>query len=249
MKPILILFILLNSVFLFGQQEYKWINVPYASNNMAEYPFVDEYLNLHGPVKKLEQNIGNNPSIPPLSRDLVLKFNPSGQLLYVKQFIADIGLEEVSSYRYYELEYDSAGHVINEMKTMVDKGDTVFYRKKDDVSWFWTKAPNPVKVNAKGHSLVFAMNGDTTYSFNDDWGRKTRDSIPDSGETMAHEIIYNYFEDSIAVQVNFSEWTEGNYVISYRLDTYGNWVEKRVSYQSDLMPMTIYRRRITYFNE
>ena len=242
---IIILFLTITSNVL-GQSEYKWINIPYLSNNISEYPYIDEYLNLHGSVKNLKQFVGHN-NLLPLGRDLNLEFDIEGKVISVQSFISDIFIDELSSFTFYEFEYDSKGNIKNEMKTHVDKGDTIYLKKTNDVSWFSHISPEPVKVNAQGNSFIYTSDGDTTFSFYDSHGRKILDSIPDSGHTMTHNLTYTYYQDSIVVKVVFDSWREGNHIISYKLDRHGNWIEKRVTYESDLLFPRSYRRQITYY--
>jgi hypothetical protein len=136
---------------------------------------------------------------------------------------------------------------MNEMKTHVDKGDTIFLKKTNDVSWFSHTSPDPVEVNELGNSIVFAFNGDTTFSFYNDDGRKILDSIPDSGHTMAHNLTYTYYPDSIVVDVEFDSTNDEDHIISYKLDDRGNWIEKSLVHENDRLLSKRYIRQITYY--
>lgn len=229
-----------------AQKIYKWINIPYLSNNMTEYLYIDEYLNLHGQVESIKQYVGHS-ELPPGSRDLFISYNKEGKVTSVKRFISDNMDNGSSSYTFYNFYYNASGNLTKEEKTHIDKGDTIITKKSDDVSWFSLKAPDPIRSDPSGRPLICTLNGDTTFSFYDSNGRKVLDSIPDSGHTMAHKLTYTFYDDSITVRITYPSTNKYGGSISYKLDDLGNWIEKKAVYNNNALFTARYTRRITYY--
>jgi|GEM_PF-6245767 len=81
------------------------------------------------------------------------------------------------------------------------------------------------KRDSKGNIKTLSGPMDSTYSFYDTHGRKIRDSIPGSGYTMQHEIMYTYKVDSIFVETKYRNETKLLDKI-FIVDSLGNWVKK-----------------------
>jgi hypothetical protein len=229
----------------FCQDEYRWINIPYSSNDMSDHPYIQGYLNLNDSVKSLNQYKANF-SLTATGRDLIIAYNRKGNITSVQHFISDNFDDELSSSNLHEFQYNSEGFIASETHIYIDKGDTISSIVINDY-WINNISPKPVMVNEIGRSTVFTAQGDTTYSFYDTYGRKTLDSIPDSGHTMCHKNKYSYFKDSIAVHTEFLSGDDSNYLTSYKLDRHGNWIEKTVTYKNEaLFPVYAWRQILYY---
>jgi hypothetical protein len=81
--------------------------------------------------------------------------------------------------------------------------------------------PDSIFKNEQNQPIYFRLNGDSVYSFYDEFGWKIKDSIPRNFLSGMHEINYRYTKMKVIRTENFQS---PNLTIktTFRLDSHGN---------------------------
>jgi hypothetical protein len=84
--------------------------------------------------------------------------------------------------------------------------------------------PDSIFKNEQNQTIYFRLNGDSGYSFYDEFGRKIEDSIPRNFLSGMHEINFRYTKKKVIRIENFQSL---NLTIktTFWLDSHGNWTK------------------------
>lgn len=232
---------------LFGQTEYKWINHPTISGILNEFEENErDYRLLNGKVKEIEVLFYNSSSTDIVSK-MTAKYAENGNILSFLQVSRDSESSKTTYFLDIEFIYDNNNNIIRELITERVEGKKIKHSKNTQ-KMFFTDYPDPITKDQFGNSLSITFDGDTTYSFYDEKGRKIMDSIPVSPSTEGKKHKYTYFTDSIYCEKIWSAYSD---VPSdreyYLLDFYGNWVEKKIFWDNDLKWSYKMTRKIVYY--
>lgn len=236
-----VLSILFFSVYtLSAQVVHDWINVPYNAGDNSEYPNYD-FLHLNGNVKLIKETYGI--AAPDGSQEIYYKdysFKSNGEVNFVRTVQQDSS-ELIEFYHYSisgNLKYSRYVYIFNSGV----KRDTTH----QDTIWFGDppKIDSAVKDN-EGNTVYLFYGGDETYTTFDAKGRKIRDSIPDSGQTMGHAFDYTYRKGKIIEEYyNFSE--DFTYRSIYWTDEKGNWTKRKLEGNRENEEVIVFREIIYY---
>lgn len=233
---------------LLGQNGYKWINHPTVSGILDEFEERErDYRLLNGKVQEIEVLLYNSSSTDATSK-ITAKYSENGTILS----ILEVGFDSESSKTVYSLSvkfvYDENNKIECELITEFVKRKKIKHSKKDPPEKFFWDFPEPITKDQYGNSLHITYEKDTTYSFYDEQGRKIMDSIPFSSTTEGKKNKYSYFADSIYCEKIWTAYIDvPSERESYLLDSYGNWVEKKIFWDNDLKWSYMIKRRIVYY--
>lgn len=236
-----VLSILFLSVYALNAQiVHDWINVPYDAGDNSEYPNYD-FLHLNGNVKSIKETYGI--SAPDGSQEIYYKdysFRANGQINFVRTVQQDSS-ELIEFYHYTtsgNLEYSRYVYIFN---SGVKRDST-----HQDTLWFGSPPMSDSTARDENGNVVYLFNGgDETYTTFDEYGRKTRDSIPDSGHTMGHAFDYTYRKGKVIEEYyNFSEDFKLRSI--YWTDEKGNWTKRKLEGNRENEEVTVFRE-ITYY--
>ena len=248
MKHIIIFIFCIFLLNLYGQNGYKWINFPTFSGILDEYEDREQYYRLlNGKVKEIEFLSYDSISTEATGK-ITAKYSENGSILSIQQ----IGFDSESSKTIYFLsikfEYDKNNKIIRESITESLEGKKIKHSKKDTQEMFFSEFPEPISKDQYGNSLSITLDGDTTYSFYDELGRKIMDSIPFGSTTEGAKVKFTYLADSVYCEKMWSSNTDvPSERESYLLDNFGNWIEKKVFYFNDTRWSLMVKRRIIYY--
>ncbi len=244
MKQVVLFIFIVQYLFGFGQMRFEWINAnileeSYEYNN----EFID-YLLVHGNVKEIRQTA--NHIRGGVSNTLV-KFDSVGNISYFQELSYPPGSIKISRFLEITYDYDSLNRKVSECKTEIIDDDTLFFRVRNSPN---LPAPFLVDVigkNKYGNSLITVIEKDTTFSTYDEFGRKTRDSIPFNRNTEGKINSYWYYTDSVYCEKSWSaRYNVPSYREMYLIDEYGNWIEKRLYWNNDRNYTELFTRKIIY---
>ncbi len=232
---------------LLGQNGYKWINHPTISGILNEFEDNErDYRLLNGKVKEIEVLFYNSTSTNPASK-ITAKYAESGTILSFLQISKDPESSKTVYFLEIEFIYDTNNKIIRELITERYEGKKIKHSKNTQ-KMFFSDYPNPITKDQYGNSLSITFEEDTTYSLYDEKGRKIMDSIPFGSSTEGKKDKYTYLTDTIYCEKIWSAYSdvpsEREY---YIIDFYGNWVEKKIFWDTDLKWSYRITRKIVYY--
>lgn len=251
MKATLILAVLTISFNLFGQGSYKWINYPSVIGILDEMEAnTRDYALLEGKVKEIRQTSYFTPS-KERKIETVAMYAASGEILSIQTTITDSISSSVIRFYSIQFAYDSAKRISSETITDIFEGDTIYNSEKRPPEYFASALPVPIASNELGDPKIIVLEEDTTFSFYDEYGRKTMDSIPYSKNIEGLKYKYAYHKDSVYCE-HF--WSANSNVPTHKeifiLDRNGNWIEKHEIGLFEIPTgewSAIHRREIVYY--
>jgi len=203
-----------------AQQILNWINEQYIPSNVNAY---DSYAvhDLNGKVKSFQEILviktGQNGDAKTLTD---CAFLPNGKLDYVDQLLADGSVSKTW------FEYHTAVETYHQWWIYLFNSGSGLDTIRYDSLAMTELVPKPDSIfkNEQNQTIYFQLNGESVYSFYDEFGRKTKDSIPGNFLNGMHEINYRYTKKKVIRTENFQS---PNLTIktTFWLDPHGNWTK------------------------
>jgi hypothetical protein len=237
MKHLISLTILTFSLNLHSQSAQKWINYPTVVGILEEYQEnTRDFLLVEGKVKEISQISYYSPT-KEYKVETIAKYASSGQIQSIQTLSTDSLQSAIVRLYYISFVYDANNQISSERVT--------------DILFFAPTLPAPIKSNPAGNSIAIVFEEDTTFSFYDEFGRKTMDSIPYSGNVEGYKYKYAYHQDTVFCDHYWSAIIDAiNHKEIFILDQQGNWTEKKEIGLFELPSgewSALHRRKITYY--
>lgn len=251
MKHLISLIILTFSLNLQSQSAQKWINYPEVVGILNEYQEnTRDFLLVEGKVKEISQISYYSPS-KEYKVETIAKYASSGQIQSFQTLSTDSLESAIIRFYYIEFIYDANNQISSERVTDILEGDTIEFLETIIPTFFAPNLPAPIISNPAGNSIAIVFEEDTTFSFYDEFGRKTMDSIPYSGNVEGYRYKYAYHQDTVFCDHYWSGYIDAiNHKEIFILDQHGNWIEKKEIGLFEL-PLgewsELHRRKITYY--
>ena len=251
MKHLISLTILIFSLNLHSQSAQKWINYPEVVGILEEYQEnTRDFLLVEGKVKEISQISYYSPT-KEYEVETIAKYASSGQIQSIQTLSTDSAESAIVRFFQIEFLYDANNQISGEKVTDILEGDTIHYQETIIPEFFAPKLPDPIKSNPAGNSISIVFEEDTTFSFYDEFGRKTMDSIPYSGNVEGYKYKYAYYQDTVFCDHYWSAIIDAiNHKEIFILDQHGNWIEKKEIGLFELPSgewSELHRRKITYY--
>jgi hypothetical protein len=251
MKHFISLTILIFSLNLHSQSSQKWINYPEVVGILEEYQEnTRDFLLVEGKVKEISQISYYSPT-KEYKVETIAKYASSGQIQSIQTLSTDSVESAIIRFYYIEFIYDANNQISSERVTDILEGDTIEFLETIIPTFFAPTLPAPIKSNPAGNSIAIVFEEDTTFSFYDEFGRKTMDSIPYSGNVEGYKYKYAYHQDTVLRDHYWSAIIDAiNHKEIFILDQHGNWIEKKEIGLFELPSgewSELHRRKITYY--
>jgi hypothetical protein len=251
MKHLISLTILAISLNLHSQSAQKWINYPTVVGILEEYQEnTRDFLLVEGKVKEISQISYYSPT-KEYKVETIAKYASSGQIQSIQTLSTDSLQSAIIRFYYIEFIYDANNQISSERVTDILEGDTIEFLETIIPTFFAPTLPAPIKSNPAGNSIAIVFEEDTTFSFYDEFGRKTMDSIPYSGNVEGYKYKYTYDQDTVFCDHYWSAIIDAvNHKEIFILDQHGNWIEKKEIGLEEIPSgkwTALHRRKITYY--
>lgn len=203
-----------------AQQILNWINAQYIPSSVNAY---DSYAvhDLNGKVKSFQEILviktGQNGDAKTLTD---CAFLPDGKLDHVNQTLADGSISKTW------FEYHADGETYHQWWIyLFNSGASLDTIRYDSLAMTeLVPTPDSICYYEDGRTTYFQLNGESVYSFYDEFGRKTKDSIPGNLRNGMHEITYRYTKKKVVRTENFRS-PDLSIKTIFLLDKYGNWTK------------------------
>jgi hypothetical protein len=251
MKHLISLTILAISLNLHSQSAQKWINYPTVVGILNEYQEnTRDFLLVEGKVKEISQISYYSPT-KEYKVETIAKYASSGQIQSIQTLSTDSLESAIVRLYYISFVYDAKNQLISEIVTDILEGDIIHDHETIISEFFAPTLPAPIKSNPAGNSISIVFEEDTTFSFYDEFGRKTMDSIPYSGNVEGYKYKYAYHQDTVFCDHYWSAIIDAvNHKEIFILDQHGNWIEKKEIGLEEIPSgkwTALHRRKITYY--
>ena len=242
MSKTILFFLLLGFCFsLHGhaQDICNWINQQYIPSNVNDY---DNYAihTLNGNVRSIDEEVTiKNTTEKELKIQTQTTFLFNGKPTVSTQYFADGSISK--TWFFYtileEPSYQKWLYLFNSGTSL----DTIHC----DSLTLTTGIPQPDSVvyNQKGETTYFKLNSDEVFSFYDEFGRKTRDSVA-SYQKFDHEITYRYTGRKVVRKTSYAD-SNFNTKTHFWIDHKGNWTKCII--KSGHQTTSDIKRKISYF--
>lgn len=226
----------------FSQTVCNWVNDQYDAGDWGEYGNLFYWNSVNGKVKSREVyefDVELNQQVL-ISTTL---YDTLGRIIAMVRCDSGGEVDKLVGAKY-SFAYNAIGDSVL-VRSETPLNDTVFYEENYglvSVSILAPPVPDSSHRDSNGNVTAFWHNKDVTYSFYDEFGRKTYDSIPD-GMSWAHNYQYQYLGNKV-IQ---TYWDEHERISSiYELDVYGNWIKSYSANESEHWEMS---QKFTYYPE
>ncbi len=168
-----------------------------------------------------------------------------GDVTYFKHYISNNSIEEESSYKEYYFSYDSLGNLSHEKILHVDKGDTISLIETEDLQQSILKflPYKKLETNDSGQVTAYVFLNDTVNCTYNTLGQKLTETVEVVKDLKYKHHWYTYTKCSIIIKTSYQFVT---YFTEYKFDYYGNWIEKKTTYENNSGINTFSKRVIEY---
>ncbi len=251
MKHFIFFTILIFSLNLHSQSAQRWINYPEVVGILNEnQENTRDFLLVEGKVKEISQISYYSPT-KEYKVETIAKYASSGQIQFIQTLSTDSVESAIVRFFHIEFLYDANNQISSEKVTDILEGDTIHYQEAMIPEFFAPKLPDQIKSNPAGNSISIVFEEDTTFSFYDEFGRKTMDSIPYSGNVEGYKYKYAYHQDTVFCDLYWSAIIDAiNHKEIFILDSHGNWIEKKEIGLEEIPSgkwTALHRRKLTYY--
>ena len=251
MKHFIFFTILIFSLNLHSQSAQRWINYPEVVGILEEYQEnTRDFLLVEGKVKEISQISYYSPT-KEYKVETIAKYASSGRIQSIQTLSTGSVESAIIRFYYFEFIYDANNQISSERVTDILEGDTIEFLETIIPTFFAPTLPAPIKSNPAGNSIAIVFEEDTTFSFYDEFGRKTMDSIPYSGNVEGYKYKYAYHQNTVFCDHYWSAYIDAiNHKEIFVLDSQGNWIEKKEIGLEEIPSgkwTALHRRKITYY--
>jgi len=211
----------------YGQSQtvYNWINMQHIAGDLSVYP-IKAYLRMEGAVKKVEEVSRNSNREGEVNvTKTTYRYFKNGYPDLIKQLNQDSS-EFIFDYRFspdWQLKYQIYSYIYSgpEKRDTIEK-DTIYFSNIP-------LDPDSITYDNQKNVTYYRIGAAETYTFFDRHSRKIRDSIPGSGISKGHYMIYKYrrrfFGKEKIIRKEIYPDDHLFIKIAYKTDRRGNWVK------------------------